>query len=57
MTAADWNDLLRRAEQDDSEAQLRVAELRFDGCNDESGSVLVKRSPRVGREWLQRAAG
>lgn len=56
MKASDWDDLLGRAKQGDGEAQWRVAELHFDGCKNESGSMLVKRSPRMGREWLQRAA-
>lgn len=56
MKASEWNDLLSRAEQGNAEAQWRVAELHFDGCKDESGSVLVKRSTRMGRAWLRRAA-
>jgi uncharacterized protein len=56
MTGAAWKRLLRRAELADAEAQWEVAERHFDGCTDRSGKILVNRSPRKGREWLQRAA-
>jgi uncharacterized protein len=56
MSASELQALLARAEQCDSEAESRVAELYEDGCKDNKGNILVRRSAKSAVKWIRRAA-
>jgi len=56
MSKSKWRALLKLAQQGDPEAESRVAEVYGDGCKDEKGKAVVKRSLRKAAEWLQRSA-
>jgi TPR repeat protein len=56
MSAAEWKNLLSKANAGDAEAEWRVAELYSDGCKDRRGRILIRPSNRKAVEWLRRSA-
>jgi TPR repeat protein len=56
MSKSEWQALLELAQQGDSEAEWRVAEVYGDGCKDKRGKAVVRKSRRKATEWLQRSA-
>jgi TPR repeat protein len=56
MSRAEWKVLLEKAENGDPEAQWELADRYHDGCRDENGKLLVKRSPRRAAEWFRKSA-
>ena len=55
-SASEWQALLAQAERGDPEAEWGVAERYGDGCKDNRGRIVVRRSARRAAEWLRRAA-
>jgi uncharacterized protein len=55
-SASEWKAFLARAESGDPEAEWEVAERYGDGCLDNKGKVVVRRSARRAAAWLRRAA-
>lgn len=55
-TAAEWKALLARAQQGDPEAEFSVGSYYDDGCKDDRGGILVRRSSHKAAEWYRRAA-
>jgi hypothetical protein len=56
MSVSEWQALLARATQGDPEAEWEVAGRYEDGCKDDKGRILVRRSARKAAEWTRRAA-
>ena len=56
MSVSEWRDLIDRAKCGDSEAEWGVADRYGDGCMDNEGKILVRRSARRAAEWFRRAA-
>jgi len=56
MSASAWKALLARAKRGDPEAEWGVADRYGDGCMDNKGKLLVRRSARRAARWLRRAA-
>lgn len=56
MSASEWQVLLARAKRGDPEAEFGVADRYGDGCKDNKGKVIVKRSVRRAAQWFRRAA-
>jgi TPR repeat protein len=56
MSASKWRDLLDRAKHGDAEAEWEVGSWCADGCLDNKGKILVRRSARTAAKWLRRAA-
>ncbi len=56
MSASEWQSLLARAKRGDPEAEWGVADRYGDGCMDNKGKLLVRRSARRAAQWLRRAA-
>ncbi|MGB9235502.1 MAG: tetratricopeptide repeat protein [Terriglobales bacterium] len=55
-SASEWRALLGRANANDPEAEWGVAGRYEDGCKDETGKIVVRRSARKALEWFRRAA-
>jgi len=53
---SEWKDLLVRAKRGDPAAEWEVADRFSDGCRDEHGKVVVRRSPSKAAEWFRRSA-
>jgi TPR repeat protein len=56
ISAPEWQALLARAKQGDAEVEWEVADRYCDGCKDDAGKILVRRSARRAAEWFRRAA-
>ncbi len=55
-SASEWRSLLTRARNGDPEAEWGVADRYEEGCKDERGKVIVRRSAAKATQWLRRAA-
>ncbi len=55
-SVSEWRDLLQRANQCDPEAEWEVADRYADGCKDQNGRRVVKRSRTKAVMWFRRAA-
>lgn len=53
---SEWQTLLGRAKLGDAEAEWEVAERYEDGCKDNSGKIIVRRSRTKAAHWIRRAA-
>jgi TPR repeat protein len=56
MSRSEWQTLLNRAEQGDSNAEWGVADRYGDGVADKKGRILVSRSSRNAAKWFRRSA-
>lgn len=56
MSASDWRTLLARAKRGDPEAEWEVADRYADGCKDQRGRIILRRSSKKAAEWFRRAA-
>lgn|SRR3974390_3370510 len=56
MSAAKWRDLIARAKHGDAAAEWEVASWYGDGCMDNVGKILVRRSAGRAAKWFRRAA-
>jgi TPR repeat protein len=56
MSVSEWRALLARAKRGDPEAEWGVADRYGDGCKDNRGRILVRRSARKAAQWFRRAA-
>ncbi len=55
-SVSEWNSLLARAKNGDPEAEWGVADRYAEGCKDQRGKVIVRRSSAKATRWLRRAA-
>ncbi|MGH9500061.1 MAG: tetratricopeptide repeat protein [Terriglobales bacterium] len=56
MSASEWHRLLARAKRGDPESEWEVADRYGDGCKDNRGNILLRRSARRAGQWFRRAA-
>jgi uncharacterized protein len=56
MSASEWQALLAQAKRGDPEAEWGIADRYGDGCKDNKGRILIRRSARRAVQWLRRAA-
>jgi TPR repeat protein len=55
-SVSEWQSLLARAKNGDREAEWGVADRYADGCKDNRGKVILRRSPAKAAQWFRRAA-
>ncbi len=55
-SVSNWRKALARAKSGDSEAEWEVGDHYENGCVDQRGRIIVKRSPKKAAEWLRRSA-
>jgi uncharacterized protein len=55
-SVSQWRSLLARARTRDPEAEWEVADRYADGCKDNRGKMIVKRSAAKAARWFSRAA-
>jgi uncharacterized protein len=55
-SASEWQALLARAKNGDPQAEWEVAERYADGCKDQRGKIIVRRSAAQAAPWFRRAA-
>jgi TPR repeat protein len=55
-STSEWRSLLARAKSGDPEAEWGIADRYADGCKDNRGKIIVRRSATKAAEWFRRAA-
>jgi len=56
LTRQQWDDLMRRAEAGDAEAQWEVGSWLEDGITSSDGTVVVRRNTSLAVRWYRRSA-
>jgi len=56
MSVTEWRSLLERANNGDRGAEWEIADRYADGCKDNRGKIIVRRSTAKAAEWFRRAA-
>jgi hypothetical protein len=56
MSASEWRFLLSQGKSGDREAEWEVADRYAEGCKDNRGKIIVRRSASKAVQWFRRAA-